>query len=196
MRVMRPLVGAVLTVVLLAGSAIAGALEDGVAAYVRQDYPTASRLLRPLAEQGDAEAQGTLGLMYPLGKASRRTTPRRRIGTGWRRTEVSPLRSSIWASCTPMALVSRRTTSRRRGGFAWRSSGTARRQSRATPRLSSSSALFMTRARGVALDHAEAARWVREAAEQGNVMHRATSATCTLGAMASHRIRRSGTLVP
>ncbi len=68
MRVMRPLVGAVLAVVLLADSAIAGALEDGVAAYVRQDYPTALRLLRPLAEHGVAEAQGRLGYMYFMGK--------------------------------------------------------------------------------------------------------------------------------
>ena len=90
MRVMRPLVGAVLAVVLLADSAIAGALEDGVAAYVRQDYPTALRLLRPLAEHGVAEAQGKLGYMLFWAKASRRITPRRRIGTGWRRTGVSP----------------------------------------------------------------------------------------------------------
>jgi uncharacterized protein len=51
----------------MAGAAVAGPLEDGQAAYQRGDYATALRLLRPLAEQGNATAQGTLGGMYQLG---------------------------------------------------------------------------------------------------------------------------------
>jgi TPR repeat protein len=55
---------------LIVGSSIsgdivnAGPLEDGVAAYRRSDFATALRLLRPLADQGDAVAQARLGLMY------------------------------------------------------------------------------------------------------------------------------------
>ena len=41
--------------------------EDGVAAYQRGDYATALRLLRPLAEQGDAKGQNWIGLMYENG---------------------------------------------------------------------------------------------------------------------------------
>jgi hypothetical protein len=41
----------------------AGQLEDAVAAYVRGDSETAVRLLRPLAEQGDVEAQYHLGVV-------------------------------------------------------------------------------------------------------------------------------------
>jgi TPR repeat protein len=63
----RPLfVGGVLALALF-GVAAAGPLEDGRAAYRRGDYAMAMRLLRPLAEQGDAGAQTDLGWMYANG---------------------------------------------------------------------------------------------------------------------------------
>lgn len=45
-------------------SAFGGPLEDGRAAFDRKDYQTALRLLEPLAEQGIAEAQLDVGMMY------------------------------------------------------------------------------------------------------------------------------------
>ena len=42
--------------------------ESGYAAYARGDYRTAYREWRPLAEQGDAQAQYNLGTMYETGK--------------------------------------------------------------------------------------------------------------------------------
>jgi uncharacterized protein len=59
----------VITVLLalgLAGWAEAG-LDEGIAAYRRGDYHTALREFRPLAEQGVAEAQLGLGVMYTDG---------------------------------------------------------------------------------------------------------------------------------
>ncbi len=50
-----------------AGSAWAD-FDDGWAAYERGDYTTALREIRPLAEQGDAEAQWRIGWMYHEGK--------------------------------------------------------------------------------------------------------------------------------
>ena len=47
-----------------AGSAAAGPLEEADAALDKGDYATATRLLRPLAEQGIADAQYNLGVMY------------------------------------------------------------------------------------------------------------------------------------
>ncbi len=41
--------------------------DEGMAAYDRGDYATALREWYPLAEQGDAEAQFNLGLMYRKG---------------------------------------------------------------------------------------------------------------------------------
>src|SRR5215469_2355607 len=49
-------------------AAAAGPLDDGTAAYRRNDYATALRLVRPLADQGNASAQALLGLMYALGQ--------------------------------------------------------------------------------------------------------------------------------
>ncbi len=43
--------------------------EDGVAAAERGDYETALRIWRPLAEQGDAEAQYNLGFSYANGES-------------------------------------------------------------------------------------------------------------------------------
>ncbi|MCX7366957.1 MAG: tetratricopeptide repeat protein [Alphaproteobacteria bacterium] len=48
--------------------AVAGPLEDGLAAYKAEDFDAALRLLRPLAEQGEAPAQWGLGAMYSSGQ--------------------------------------------------------------------------------------------------------------------------------
>jgi len=45
----------------------AGPLEDADAAVKKRDYATAVRIIRPLAEQGDAKAQYTLGVFYDNG---------------------------------------------------------------------------------------------------------------------------------
>lgn len=54
--------------VLLAGPVAAGPFEDGLSAYNRQDYATALRTWRPLADQGLVEAQFALGFMYANGE--------------------------------------------------------------------------------------------------------------------------------
>jgi TPR repeat protein len=48
--------------------ATADPLEDGAVAYNREDYASALRLWAPLAEEGDAEAQYSLGVLYHLGQ--------------------------------------------------------------------------------------------------------------------------------
>ena len=42
--------------------------EDGAAAYMRGDYGTALKKLKPLAEQGDSDAQLWTGVMYKDGQ--------------------------------------------------------------------------------------------------------------------------------
>jgi hypothetical protein len=64
----RATLTASLMLVAIAGAAVAGPLEDGEAAYQREDYATAYRLLGPLADQGNAEAQDRLGTMYVVGE--------------------------------------------------------------------------------------------------------------------------------
>jgi hypothetical protein len=53
---------------MLKGLRMAGLFEDGLAAHKRGDYATALKLWRPLAEQGLADAQYTLGIMYANGR--------------------------------------------------------------------------------------------------------------------------------
>ncbi len=47
---------------------VAGPLEDGAQAYKVGNYQQALRLWKPLAEQGNADAQYNLGLLYMNGK--------------------------------------------------------------------------------------------------------------------------------
>ncbi|MET3907822.1 hypothetical protein ABID59_002163 [Bradyrhizobium sp. S3.3.6] len=62
---------AISTIVLLnafAAPVAAGTFEDAVVAHARGDYAKALRLVRPLANDGDAAAQFNLGLMYVTGQ--------------------------------------------------------------------------------------------------------------------------------
>ena len=65
---LKRLVAAAIVAVMLSGAAIAGPPEDADAAYQRSDYATALRLLKPLAEQGFADAQYNLGFLYDQGE--------------------------------------------------------------------------------------------------------------------------------
>jgi hypothetical protein len=54
----RAVLGAFMVALTLAGTALAGPLEDAMAAYERGDYATVLQLIYPLAAQGDAAATG------------------------------------------------------------------------------------------------------------------------------------------
>jgi TPR repeat protein len=68
-RVSAQGVAAVLVALLLVASGCANvdALQEATTAYKKRDYPTALRLWRPLAEQGNAAAQKGLGELYEFG---------------------------------------------------------------------------------------------------------------------------------
>ncbi len=48
--------------------------EEGKKAYLDKDYEKALSILKPLAEQGDSQAQVTLGIMYDFGNGVRKDT--------------------------------------------------------------------------------------------------------------------------
>jgi uncharacterized protein len=50
-----------------AGSVVAEPFNEGLKAFEGGNYPTAMRLLRPLAAEGDAKAQYNVGVMYEEG---------------------------------------------------------------------------------------------------------------------------------
>eukprot|EP01012_Entosiphon_sulcatum_P042440 TRINITY_DN56470_c0_g1_i1.p2 TRINITY_DN56470_c0_g1~~TRINITY_DN56470_c0_g1_i1.p2 ORF type:complete len:127 (-),score=22.88 TRINITY_DN56470_c0_g1_i1:293-673(-) len=64
----RQFVALLATIALSAGAAYAGPLEDGVKAYSKADYARATRLLEPLAQNGDVDAQYTMAMMYRKGQ--------------------------------------------------------------------------------------------------------------------------------
>jgi uncharacterized protein len=64
---LKHVLAAVILVSSFASSVAAGPLEDAAAAVKRRDYAAALRLIRPLAEQGDASAQYNLGVFYDNG---------------------------------------------------------------------------------------------------------------------------------
>ena len=65
---LKQLAASILVAVVTAGAAMAGPIEDGIAAYERGDYGLALKLWRPLAEQNDAWAQGLIGSMFLRGE--------------------------------------------------------------------------------------------------------------------------------
>ena len=64
---LKHVVVAIILILGFAAPAAAGRLEDADAAFKRRDYATAVRLIRPLAEPGDANAQYNLGVLYDNG---------------------------------------------------------------------------------------------------------------------------------
>jgi uncharacterized protein len=64
-RTFKAVIAALVLAVSFAGSVAAGPYDDALDAYFnKEDYATTLRLIRPLAEQGHADAQYFLGTMY------------------------------------------------------------------------------------------------------------------------------------
>jgi uncharacterized protein len=64
----RIILGAILLAISPLDAANANSLQQGAAAFAREDYVTAARILGPLAERGVAKAQTYLGFMYANGR--------------------------------------------------------------------------------------------------------------------------------
>src|SRR6202158_5049984 len=67
-RMLRVAIGVALLVLLTADLAEARSLGQGISAFNRQDYVSASRTFIPLAEQGVPAAQSYLGFMFETGR--------------------------------------------------------------------------------------------------------------------------------
>ena len=67
-RMLRVAIGVALLVLLTADLAEAQSIRQGISAFNRQDYVSASRTFIPLAEQGVPAAQSYLGFMFETGR--------------------------------------------------------------------------------------------------------------------------------
>jgi hypothetical protein len=102
-QLLRTAVTAALTLVAMAGAAVAGPLEDANAALQRGDNATAFRLYRPLAEQGNADAQKCWPSCTTKAKALRGTTKRGLSGYAAPLTKATPSRSTFSETCMKKA---------------------------------------------------------------------------------------------
>ena len=64
----RVWLSALLFVLIAVHPAAAGPVQAGIAAYNSHDYPTAARLLLPLAQHGNPVAQTYVGIMFQSGR--------------------------------------------------------------------------------------------------------------------------------
>ncbi|MGB7278846.1 MAG: hypothetical protein WBD15_13995 [Pseudolabrys sp.] len=66
-RTLKYVIAAIILALSFAEPAATGPLEDADAPVKKRDYATAVRLIRPVAEQGNANAQYNLGVFYDNG---------------------------------------------------------------------------------------------------------------------------------
>lgn len=148
------------------GSAIAGPYEDAGAAYTRGDYATALRLMRPLADQGDARAQSNLGLMYAEGKgvpqdfAEAVRWYRKAADQGYARAQSNLGLKYDDGQGVPQDYAE---------AVKWYRKAADQGYARAQFNLGD----MYAEGKGVPKDPAEAVRWYRKAAEQGEALAQA-----------------------
>ena len=68
MNISKIITGLLLSLILGSGAAIAADFNKGLEAFYSGDFETASVEWTPLADQGNADAQYTLGFMYEFGR--------------------------------------------------------------------------------------------------------------------------------
>jgi uncharacterized protein len=164
---MRRLVLSACTAVLMAAAAgaIAGELEDGIAAMNRKDYPRAFQLLAPLARSGNPTAQLRLGLLYYHGHGVRESDTESRLWFERAARQGNAEAQFQLANMYAYGLVDGgRGEDHDRQAALWYFE--AARQGHAEAQYSLG-ILFLT-GKGVVQNPQEADKWIRRAAEQGH----------------------------
>ena len=77
MKILKIFLLSFIFLMLFIGSSVSFADDfgDGLDAYNKEDYNTAFKLWKPLADQGHVEAQSLLGMMYHYGDGVRLSQP-------------------------------------------------------------------------------------------------------------------------
>lgn len=169
----RMFIAAITALILAMGftSAAAEPVDDAVAAANRGDNATALRLLRPLADRGDAAAQYHLGLMYANGKGVPRDYA---AAVTWYRKAADQDHDLAQVLLGAMYATGKGVPRSDVQAFRWyrkaADSGNARAQAMVGTAYEGGF--------GVPQDYAEAIRWYRQGADQGEA-----SAQSSLGQM-------------
>jgi TPR repeat protein len=143
---------------------IAGAAEtNGIAAFERHDYAAALRLLRPLAEQGDAKAQTDLGFMYHNGWGVQKDS---REAAKWFRKAAERGDREAQGQLGTMYLSGDAVPQDTGEALNWYRKAATQGDASMQDEL----ALMYLNGDGVPQDYEEASKWYRMAADQGDAV--------------------------
>jgi TPR repeat protein len=141
-------------------AAVAAPLDDAHAAYDRGDFAAAYRLTRPLADQGNVDAETFLGRMYAAGQG---VSPSDAEAEKWLRKAAD--RGNAPAQTALGLMYATGEGVPRNDAEAMKWFGQAAEQGDARAQSELGDIYFF--GQGVARDYAEAVKWYRKAAEQG-----------------------------
>jgi hypothetical protein len=141
-------------------AAFAGPLEDGRAAHDRGDYQTTLKLLQPLADQGNAEAQDKIGDVYENGKA----VPQNYVeAVKWYRKAADQGNADGQADLGSMYSTGHGVPQDYAEAVQWFRKAADQGHAGSQALLG----FMYEKGQGVPKDDAEAAKWYRKAADQG-----------------------------
>ena len=144
-------------------AALAGPLEDGLAADDKGDWQEAVRLLEPLAKRGNVKAQEKLGRLYQRGKGVERDYA---AATDWYRKSAIQGDAAAQARLGFMLWLGVGTDRDYQEAFTW-----YRRSAEQGNRLGQVGLGYMAmEGVAMAIDYATAAEWFRRAALQGDAL--------------------------
>jgi TPR repeat protein len=137
--------------------------DDPFAAMTRGDYPTALRLVRPLADQGDAVAQNNLGVMYDRGHGVLQNYAE---AMKWYRLSADQGYAVAQSNLGLLYTKGHGVPQNYAEAVKWERLAADQGDANAQYNL----ALMYEDGEGVPQDYAEAMKWYRLAADQGNAL--------------------------
>jgi uncharacterized protein len=140
----------------------AGAFKDGLNASKRGDYATAMRIWRPLANQGDAAAQASLGFMYDDGHGVAQDYA---AAAGWYRKAADQGFAPGQFNLGNMYRTGHGVAQDDAAAMSWYRKAADQGHVTAQYNLG----IMYDNGRGATQDYAAAASWFRKAADQGHV---------------------------
>ena len=157
---MRTLLAALTALMLFATPVVAGDFEHAVAAYNAGNYEKAFRLWKPLAEQGDADAQYNLGLMYDYGEGVPKDDAK---AVYWYRKAAEQGHAKAQFNLGWMYANGEGVAEDGAKAFSWYRKAAEQGHAKAQVKLG---AMYIA-GEGVPKDDVKAVNWFRKAAEQG-----------------------------
>ncbi len=154
------MLGAWLAAAIPARPAAAGPFDDAISAHERGDYAAALRLLRPLAEQGNACAQFNLGFMYANGEGVPQDYA---AALKWYRRSADQFNPDAQYNLGFLYDKGLGVPQDYAEAVKWY----RRVADRGNANAQNTLGIMYSEGRGVPQDHAEAMKWFRRAADQG-----------------------------